>query len=244
MITFDPNKQAIFDPPTLNLDRQVDKAILVFDDEVWEDYIIPNKDLVSFDVKNLKGRVFNTFRYLEHHGQNVLLVYPSTGGPASAGDLELLIASGVNKIVAFGTCGAMDKNIPKNTIILPTSAIREEGVSYHYLEPTDEIAQEQNSINAMKTVFIKKGVDYLAGKVWTTDAVYRETVGKKEAFKSKGCLAVDMELASLLAVAKFRAIKFAQFLITDDNIDGVNKNSRDRNSKELLNLALEIVKLL
>lgn len=241
MIVFDSDKQAIFNPPSLNLDRPVDKAIMVFDDEVWEDYIIPSKDLVSFEVKNIKGRVFNTFRYLRSGEEDILLVCPSTGGSASATDLELLIASGAKKIVAFGTCGAMDKTIAKNTIILPTGAIREEGVSYHYLEPSREVGQATESIDVMKVVFEANDVDYLAGKAWTTDAVYRETAGKLESFKSIGCLAVDMELASLLAVAKFRGVKFAQFLISDDNIDGVNNKENERDSRQLLDLAVEMV---
>lgn len=38
-----------------------------------------------------------------------------------------------------------------------------------------------------------KGI--VAGRTWTTDAVYRETSGKAEKLRKEGCIAVEMELA-------------------------------------------------
>lgn len=186
--------------------------------------------------------MINTFRINKYDNEDILLVCPNTGGSASTIDMELLIASGIEKVVAFGTCGAMDKNIAKNTIIVPTSAVREEGVSYHYLPPSDEINQNRDSIKIMIEVFSRFGMKYLSGKVWTTDAVYRETANKLKMMQDNGCLAVDMELASLLAVAEFRHIDFAGFLVTDDNIDEKSLKEFNRNSTGLLGSALEIVK--
>jgi uridine phosphorylase len=241
MITFDSDKNAIFNPPSLNLVGNPKKALMIFDDEVWEDYVEKNKALETFPAKNNSGRVFSTFRMYKHDDENILLICPNVGGAASVVDLELLIASGIKKIVAFGTCGAMDKNVGKNTIIIPSSAIREDGVSYHYLPPSDEVDQNKTSIKVMEKVFSRHNMNYQTGKVWTTDAVYRETSNKLKTMKQNGCLAVDMEMASLLSVAKFRSIDFAGFLIADDNIDGKPKKEYGRDSATLLQLALEIV---
>jgi uridine phosphorylase len=243
MITYDSKTPAKFNPPNLGFDTAIEKAILVFDDEVWEDYILKQR-LETFPAKNKDGRVFDDYKIIKVDDEEVLLLAPAGGygGSAmSAADMEMLIASGVEKIVAFGTCGAMDRNIPKNTLILPTSAIREEGVSYHYLPSADEIAQKETSISTMEKIFKETSMDFITGKVWTTDAVYRETTRKIERMKNSGCVAVDMELASLLAVAEFRNIKFAEFLITDDNIDGKNSNVLPRNSEQLLDLAIKII---
>ena len=38
--------------------------------------------------------------------------------------------------------------------------------------------------------------------------------------KKQGCVCVEMECASLAAVAKFRDVKFAQFFYVTDNLDG------------------------
>jgi len=241
MITFDSDKNAIFNPQSLNLIGHPKKALMIFDDEVWEDYVEKNKTLETFPAKNNSGRVFSAFRIYKHKGEDILLICPNIGGAASTVDLELLIASGINKIVAFGTCGSLDKNIAKNTIIIPTVAVREEGVSYHYLPPSDEVDQNKTLIQIMEQVFSRHNMNYLSGKVWTTDAVYRETSNKLKTMKQNGCLAVDMEMASLLSVAKFRSIDFAGFLIADDNIDGKPKKDYGRDSATLLQLALEIV---
>ena len=241
MIIFDPSKKAIFSPHNLNLVGSPQKAIMVFDDEVWEDYIEKNVGLDVLPVRNVKGRIFSNLYLYKKNDENILLISPGAGGSASSIDLELLIASGINKIVAFGTCGAMDKNIAKNTIIGPSSAYREEGVSYHYLPPADEISQEKKSIEKMENIFSQHSIEFLVGKVWTTDAVYRETLGKLKIMKDKGCIAVDMELSSLLAVSEFRHIDFAGFLVTDDNIDGKCSEEKERNSAKLLQIAIEIV---
>jgi len=247
MIKFDPDKNALFNPPNLNLVGNPTKALMIFDDEIWEDYVKKQDNIEVFSAKNSKGRVFNDFLMYKYGLENILLVSPASeaGGSAmSAVDMELLIASGINKMVSFGTCGAMDKKIAKNTIIIPNSAFREEGVSYHYLPPNDEIAQNDNSISVMNQLFSKHNIPFMNGKVWTTDAVYRETVGKFQTMKNNGCIAVDMELASLIAVAQFRNINFAGFLITDDNIDGHNSQANERDPAKLFQIALEIVSMI
>ena len=96
---------------------------MILDDEVWEDYVIKNSDIEAIPVKNNRGRVLNNLCIYKQEHENILLMYPGTGGSASVIDLELLIASGIEKIVAFGTCGAMVNNIPKNTFIIPSSAV-------------------------------------------------------------------------------------------------------------------------
>lgn len=47
------------------------------------------------------------------------------------------------------------------------------------------------------------GEQSVMAKVWTTDAIYRETTAKLEARKKEGCVAVEMELAGVQAVCDF-----------------------------------------
>ncbi len=247
MIKFDPDKSALFNPSVLDLFGSPSRALMIFDDEVWEVYIKKQDNIEVSPIKNDKKGVFDNFFIYKYGQENILLVSPAdgVGGSAmSAVEMELLIASGINKIVAFGTCGAMDKKIAKNTIIIPKSAYREEGVSYHYLPPSDEVIQDTKLVSVMNELFSKHNVSFLNGKVWTTDAVYRETAGKLQTMKNNGCVAVDMELASLLAVAQFRNISFASFLITDDNIAGKNLQENERDAAKLFQIALEIVTII
>ncbi len=242
MIKYDPERKTVFGPCDLKLDGKPNKCLLVFDDEIWEDYVLPNKDLETFPVTNAFGRTFDTYRYIEVDGEKILLVYPTTGSAGSVCDMELLIASGIEKIVAFGTCGRLNKDIAKNTIILPTAAYREEGTSYHYLPDSDEIGVDESALKMAKSLFNEEGFTTLEGKIWTTDAVYRETFGKVKLMKERGCVGVDMELSALLAIAQYRDIKFTEFLIGEDTVDGEAKEPLERNNEKIFNTAIKLLK--
>lgn len=241
MIIYDSASETVFGPCNLKLDAKPDKCLLIFDDEIWDDYVLTNKNLATFSAKNTYGRVFDTYRYLNMNGEKILLVYPTTGAAGSVCDMELLIASGIEKFVVFGTCGRLDKNIAKNTIILPTSAYREEGTSYHYLPGSDEIEVDKSLLQKAKSVFDKTTLTVIEGKIWTTDAVYRETYGKVKLMQERGCLGVDMELSALLALAKYRDIKFFQFLIGDDAVGGEIVSPLERNNQEIFNAAISLL---
>lgn len=242
MIKYDPERKTIFDPCDLKLSNKPTKGLLIFDDEIWEDYVLPNKELETFPVTNAFGRTFDTYRYIEIDGEKILLVYPTTGSAGCICDVELLIASGIKKIVAFGTCGRLDKNIAKNTIILPTAAYREEGTSYHYLPDTDEIDVDKEALNLAESIFSEDGFTTVEGKIWTTDAVYRETFGKVKLMKERGCVGVDMELSALLALAKYRDIKFTEFLIGEDSVDGNAKEPLERKNEKIFDNAIRLLK--
>jgi uridine phosphorylase len=245
MIKFDPNKTAIFNPSNLGLNLNIKKALMIFDDEIWNNWVKKQLNTKISPVKTITNKIIDSFFTYRHEREDVLLISPAggIGGAAmSVVDMELLIRSGINKIVAFGTCGVMDKHIAKNAIIIPETAFREEGVSYHYLPPSDEVEQDYTSLKIMADAFTKEKIKFLKGKVWTTDAVYRETKGKLIDLKNKGCIAIDMEFASLLAVAKFRHINFAGFLIADDNLDFSDKHKKlKRNSAKIFQIALNVV---
>ena len=129
----------------------------------------------------------------------------------------------------------------KNTIILPTSAYREEGTSYHYLPDLDEIEVDQLLLLKAKSVFNKTTLTVVEGRIWTTDAVYRETYGKVKLMQERGCLGVDMELSALLALAKYRDAKFFQFLIGDDAVGCEIVSPLERNNQEIFNTAISLL---
>ena len=241
MIRFDPERETVFGPFDLKLDGAPSKCLMIFDDEIWEDYVLANPSLGVQEVRNAAGRVFDNFRFIEASGEKILLVSPTTGAAGAVCDMELLIASGISKIVAFGTCGRLDRNIAKNTIILPTAAYREEGTSYHYLPESDVIEADARLLDACRAVFVAHGLATLEGKVWTTDAVYRETAGKVRFMKERGCVAVEMELSALTAVAQYRGVDFTEFLIAEDTVDGEAVEPLERKNAEIFEAAIELV---
>jgi len=69
-------------------------------------------------------------------------------------------------------------------------------------------------------------IPFICGKTWTTDAIYRETRRNMELRKNAGCITVEMECASVMALAQYRNVDIYQFLYTADNLDCVHWESR------------------
>lgn len=146
--------------------------------------------------------------------------------PACVSNLEELIALGAKKIFVCGECGVLDRTIDDAHLIISTSAVRDEGTSYRYLPVSDEVELDTYGIKVIEEVFKKEGLQYKKGKVWTTDAPYRETRKKMLQRKEQGCIAVEIECATLAAAAKFRGITFAQFVYACDNLDAEKWDQR------------------
>ncbi|HSD83870.1 MAG TPA: purine-nucleoside phosphorylase, partial [Anaerolineae bacterium] len=76
------------------------------------------------------------------------------------------------------------------------------------------------------TTLEQHGLPYRVGKTWTTDAPYRETPTKITARQGEGCSVVEMEAASLLAVAQFRDVRLGQILYGGDDLSGSEWDNR------------------
>ena len=149
------------------------------------------------------------------------------GAPACAAGLEEIIAYGAEKIIQFGCCGILDQSLVGNKIILPSSAVRDEGTSYHYLSGSEEINADSSSMDIAIQCLKHHKIPYITGKVWTTDAIYRETPAVIRERKAQGCIAVEMECSASLAVARFRNIPIIQFFYGADSLDGDTWDMRD-----------------
>lgn len=165
--------------------------------------------------------VYNFEAYKMRHGAtNMTVAHPGLCAPFSAAVLEELIAFGCRKFIACGSAGVLDSTFAKGTVVVPSAAVRDEGTSYHYFPPTREIQTDPEVVGIIESVLQSHGVTYTIGKTWTTDGLYRETKKRIAKRKSEGCLTVEMECSALLAVAKFRGVRFGQLLATGDDVSG------------------------
>ncbi|MFO7889949.1 MAG: nucleoside phosphorylase, partial [bacterium] len=125
-----------------------------------------------------------------------------------------------HKCIACGSAGVLKKEFERGSVVVVSSAVRDEGTSYHYLPPSREVAVDQEIVKIIESTLGEIGVPYLTGKTWTTDAIYRETRGIIEKRLSEGCLTVEMEASALIAISRFRKIKFGQILSCGDDVSG------------------------
>lgn len=221
MIKFDEDKTALVNAQMFlekNNSKIADcpKTMITCFSKVLIDYAV--EKYKAEKVTDLGGANGSKPVYLmEVDGTRLGLFMSSVGAPLCVGQYEELFELGFENIVVFGTCGVLDKKIAENAIIIPTSAVREEGTSYHYLPASDELPVNTKTQEKMKEYF--RDYHVTAGKVWTTDAIYRETVNKIRYMKEKGCVCVDMECSAIAAVAEFRNKSVAQFFYAADNLD-------------------------
>ena len=155
---------------------------------------------------------------LDWNGRDIGIFQTLIGGAGTAGLLEETLAMGAKKVLIYGSCGVLDSALVAGHFILPTAAYRDEGVSYHYLPVGDYV--DIPTAERLGEIFDGLNLPYVKGRVWTTDAFYRETRNNMAKRKADGCLAVDMECASAMAVGQFRGAAVYQFLYAEDSLDG------------------------
>lgn len=162
----------------------------------------------------------------------------SVGAPIAASIIDELNALGCTKFIVCGGCGVLVEDLPVGNLLIPTSAIRDEGTSYHYLPPSREVHANEYAIKCIEETLIKKGVNYSKIKTWTTDAFFRETKNKIQLRKEEGCVAVEMESSAFMAASEFRDVVFGQILYSGDDLSGSDWDRRDWHLQEDIRKAL------
>ncbi len=141
------------------------------------------------------------------------------GAPQAAIILERLIAMGARKILAFGCCGSLQTHLAIGHLVIPTEALSEEGTSTHYPVPAGFAVQADGQIaQKCREKCQEKNLPVLSGKVWTTDALFRETRGKVKRYAEMGLLAVEMEMSALFTVAAFRRVQLGGLMVVSDEL--------------------------
>ena len=140
------------------------------------------------------------------------------GAPMAASAFELLIESGARTFIVAGIAGSLTPTVPIGGIVIPTGALREEGTSYHYLPPDVEPVPDAELTEALVVAAEARSITPGVGRVWTTDAIFREMGWKVRRYGAAGILAVEMELSALLAVAQVRGVRLAAVLAISDEL--------------------------
>lgn len=230
ILEFDPTPEAFIEPSKVIRARDLpEHCVICFFREVIDKVIAEHnaKIMVENQWEDGPHRIYE----ISYRDRRLAFFHPGVGAPIAAGLLEEAIAFGCRKFIACGGCGVLEKNIAVGNIIVVSGAVRDEGVSYHYLPPDREVIASEAGINALVKTLNSRAVPYRVGKTWTTDAPYRETPNKIVQRKTDGCLVVEMESAALIAVAQFRSVIFGQALYGGDDLSGAVWDHRQWQSR-------------
>jgi uridine phosphorylase len=142
------------------------------------------------------------------------------GAPAATVVLESLAALGVRHFVGVGTAGALVTGLEAGDVVVCSRAVRDEGVSHHYLPP-GRWAEPSPALTARLTAALDAaGLDPAPGASWTVDAPYRETVVEAEHYVADGAAVVEMEAAALYSVGRVRGVDVASAFAVSDSLAG------------------------
>lgn len=210
---FDCEKVALINPSDIveKVDGMPQIAVTCFARETFNRLLeeLHGVKIAESSIANMLMPVYK----VRYSGKEFALFMSDVGAPACVGMMEDAFAMGVEKIIVFGTCGVLDSSIKDCSIIIPDRAVRDEGTSFHYYSASDEIAVNLKYKESFCKMLDDAGISYHVGKVWSTDAIYRETADKVAARKAMGCICVDMECSAVAALAAFRQKDILQFFM-------------------------------
>ena len=172
-----------------------------------------NAHEVSFNDRDL----YQLYQTVDKSGMPLTLSGPFLGAPLAVIAMEKLIALGAKRIWALGWCGSLQHNLRTGHIVIPTDAVSEEGTSEHY--PISGPLKSDSRLNHMlEKALIQQDMPFSKGKIWTTDALYRETPKKVREHQANGVLAVEMEISALMTLALYRSVSMAALLVVSDEL--------------------------
>ena len=191
----------------------VKKCIVLLSREIFS-YIQTNYKLEQIGL--IGGSSYKIPIYaFEHNGEKIGIYLSPMGSVLCGGNIiECSHITGADKFVMFGSCGSLDKNVTTGKFIIPTEAYRDEGLSYHYMKPSDFVSIK--NARKVEQIFSKYKIPFVKGKVWTTDAPLMETVNLVKRRKEEGCIGVEMELAACQAITNYYKLDLYNFLQPGD----------------------------
>ncbi len=237
ILEFDPNPKAKIEPSSLIEKADVpDSCVITYFGDVIREFELSGmlKQVAVFRSATVDLPIYE----MEYHGKAMAIVQGFVGAAGAAALLEELVAMGIRKFIVCGAAGVLQKGIQVGHLIVPYSAVRDEGVSYHYAEPSREIFSDPHSIEMIEQLFRDENIPYIKAKTWTTDAFYRETEDKIALRVLEGCVTVEMEASALFAVSRFRNVILGQILFGGDDLSGVEWDSRQWTSREEIRRSL------
>ncbi len=191
-------------------------------------------------------------------GQRVLVTSHGIGGPSTAICVEELQRCGVNTVIRVGTCGGMALSVRGGDVVVATAVIRAEGTSREYLPVEFPAVADLEVSVALKTAAEAQGYPVHAGVVQCKDSFYGqhspesapvsyELENRWQAWLRGGCLASEMESATLYIVAATRGMRAGCVLHTVWNQEREKaglSNIKEENTGKAAKTAVEAIRRL
>lgn len=142
------------------------------------------------------------------------------GGPLSATVIEELAHYGVRKVIGYGYAGSLTREIPVGQLVLADAAVVSDGTAREYLPGVELVYPDPELVDCFRECATRVGVPVCGGRVWTTDAIYREYPEKVAAWQQAGAQVVNMDTAHFYAVSQVVGTSAVYACVVSDSVEG------------------------
>ena len=202
--------------------------------------------LIEKPIKNFSFMEYNMYTG-EFAGTKITSINGGRFAADTAITKEILCSAQAQTMIRIGSCGSLTEDIKIGDLVVVESAVCGEGVTQYYVKDKNfEPQADKNLTNKLLEVAQASGFTVHKGKVWSTDAILRETrehVGKAVA---QGAVAVDMVSSVFLTICQLYKIPAAVILAVSDNVISGEMGFLDANyymaEHVMINIALDLVK--
>ena len=136
--------------------------------------------------------------------------------PDTAITTELLCAAGVETLVRVGSCGSLQGDVKLGDVVVATGAVRGDGASPRYVDEDFDTVSDSLVTDALTRAAESLGVPVHHGRVFTTDALFRETPELLADLEQQGITAIDMVTAAFLTVTQVKGARAGAVLAVSD----------------------------
>lgn len=178
----------------------------------------PGRALLLAQALLDEPRMFNHHRGLWGYtgaaadGEPLTIQSTGMGGPSLAIVVEELASLGARRLIRVGTCGALAADLQLGNLVVAREAIADDGAS-RALGAAERLAGD-----AELTAALTRGDEGRShcGAIVTTDLFYDADEERPRRWIAAGALAVEMEAATLFALAARRGLRAACVLAVSD----------------------------
>ena len=147
----------------------------------------------------------------------VSLINFNIGAPTAALIIEVLSTVNPTAVLVLGMCGGLHRSLKIGDFIIPTAAIRGEGVSSHFLPPEVPALPTFKIQKFVSEMLVERGLDYRTGVIHTTDYRFWEYSDSfKQKLYTQRVIGIEMETAALFIAGFASKVPIGALLLVSD----------------------------
>jgi uridine phosphorylase len=151
-------------------------------------------------------------------GTELVVSSHGVGGPGAMCCFVELAQAGVRNFIRVGTCGALLDGIQDGHLVIPTGAIRDDGVTHLMVPAGFPAFATPEVVLALQQAALEVGHPWHRGMIWTKSLFFPGVLDVLwDQHVRAGAIAVEMELSALLVMATMKGLRAGGILASDGN---------------------------